>query len=270
AFPGRIGDFARAYYIRTHENVPISAGFASLFLEKVYDVAVMVLISVFLFLFVIDKTLLPKDMFTGLVIVILFISFIVFCLILMMAFPNFGKKLSNITGKTIDCTIGKILPKIGSRLKSKLEGFIEMLINSTVQISKDKRCLILSTIMTVLIWVLEAERATCILISFGMKSDLSLIIFVFTFGTLIGLILPILPGNLGVLEFVLSTLIFVMLAISKETAWAIVLVDRFVSFWFITILGGLAIFLLSRTKSKEVNFQNENALKDKVIVKSAK
>lgn len=266
AFPGRVGDFARAYYLRTHEKVPISIGFASLFLEKVYDVAVMVLISVFLFLFVIDKSLLPKEMFHGLVIVILFISFIVLCLILMMAFPNLGKRISDLIGKTIDCTISKILPKIGNKLKSKLEGFIEMLINSTVQISKDKECILLSTIMTILIWVLEAERATCILISFDMKAELSLIIFVFTFGTLLGLILPILPGNLGVLEFVLSTLIMVMLSMSKETSWAIVLVDRFVSFWFITMIGGLAIFLLSRAKDKDDRLKNEDELKEKVSV----
>lgn len=250
AFPGRVGDFARAYYLRTHEGVPISTGFASLFLEKVYDVSVMVLVSVALFTFVVDRTLVPGEIFTGLVIVVLFITSLVLGLVVVMAFPNFGRKLSRVTGNIVDKTLGKILPRLGAKLKAKVEGFVELLITSTVQISKSKRCMAVSTLMTMLIWVLEAERAACILIAFGVKADLLAILFVFTLGTLLGLILPILPGNLGVLEFVLSTLIVVMLGIGKETSWAIVLVDRFVSFWFITALGGVAMFALSRMKEK--------------------
>lgn len=93
--------------------------------------------------------------------------------------------------------------------------------------------------LSVFIWLTEATRIYFVAWSLGVNLDPGLVVFVaLTDALIVGI--PLTPGGLGLVEAGLTTIL--MLAISKEQAASIAILDRAITYWTVLALGGALHF----------------------------
>ena len=100
-------------------------------------------------------------------------------------------------------------------------------------------------IVTIVIWLFEAWRLLLVTQSLGITIALSLVIFVALAHSLLTAI-PFTPGGLGLAEAGMVGLL--MIAVTKESAISIALMDRVVSYWSILVFGGVLLVISWRRR----------------------
>ncbi len=91
-------------------------------------------------------------------------------------------------------------------------------------------------VLSVAVWLTEAARVYLISWALGFTLDPGLVLFVaLTDALLVGI--PLTPGGLGLVEAGLAAIL--MLAVTKEQAASIAILDRFLSYWSVLAMGGL-------------------------------
>ncbi|MDI6701651.1 UPF0104 family protein [Methanothermobacter wolfeii] len=89
--------------------------------------------------------------------------------------------------------------------------------------------------LSLLSWLMECLRLYLVFLAFGVEVAFSAVIIIFLLANLIG-ILSALPGGMGSMEVSLTAL-FVLFGVQGSVAGSIAIVDRLISFWFVTALG---------------------------------
>jgi len=106
---------------------------------------------------------------------------------------------------------------------------------------------------TIVIWLLEGARLTCILASLnlleGGKIGLSAAIFL-ALGSSVLTTLPLTPGGLGVVEtFILGVLVLLGVHGGKDTGAAVAVLDRIISYLSIAVFGFLLYAFSDKARS---------------------
>jgi uncharacterized protein (TIRG00374 family) len=110
-------------------------------------------------------------------------------------------------------------------------------------IAANRRLLVASLLISLLLWLMVILRLKLVFMSIGGDASLAIINVVAVASVFAGFA-PFLPGGLGVTEFVMMGL-FIGLGSPEDVAGSVVFVDRIVSFWLMTLAGGLATIYLS-------------------------
>ncbi|MDP2726575.1 MAG: lysylphosphatidylglycerol synthase transmembrane domain-containing protein [Dehalococcoidia bacterium] len=94
-------------------------------------------------------------------------------------------------------------------------------------------------LLSVAVWMMEAARVYLVSWSLGLVLDPGLVLFVaLTDALLVGI--PLTPGGLGIVEAGLAAIL--MLAVTKEQATSIAILDRSISYWSVLVLGAVLHF----------------------------
>lgn len=99
-----------------------------------------------------------------------------------------------------------------------------------------------SAVLTAFIWSLEFERISLISKFLGMQIPFSSIVSIYPAAIVVGVITMI-PGGLGSADFS----VFALLSLLGYPAYflsALIVVDRFVSFWYVILIGMLSFYFL--------------------------
>ncbi|MBE0415260.1 MAG: flippase-like domain-containing protein [Dehalococcoidia bacterium] len=214
----RLGDAYRAYLLKQNADVSFSKTIGVVLSERVIDVIVVfILIMVAIFALLLSGS--PGMRVVGLVLV-LGIAMLLAIAVLLGVMGRFGRSLE------------RRLPR---RVKSIYTLFEEGTLGSFGQHPR-------LGLLSLGIWLLEAGRLLLVIQSLGFdifEIGLPLILFAALANALITAI-PLTPGGLGLVEP--GVAVILMIALAKESAWSITLVDRTISFLSVIFIG-LPVFV---------------------------
>lgn len=136
-------------------------------------------------------------------------------------------------------------PKYLSKLPlpKKVQGVLEGFSQATQALER-KQWLLQFGISTA-VWLLFPLKMLILTASVGLRLDL-LMVFAMTMISYASGMLPLTPGGLGTFEGTMLSL-FALLSVETELAFALTIVFRFVTFWFVMILCGLTQIFTKRS-----------------------
>ncbi|MDK2983218.1 MAG: glycosyltransferase 2 family protein [Thermococcaceae archaeon] len=146
----------------------------------------------------------------------------------------------------ITALIKRIFPEkfagIEETLEEKLKKSIMDFRKTFLELSKDPVVLGKTLFYSLALWGFMLLRTYFVFESIGYRLELQKILMVQMAGIALGMI-SILPGGVGITEAVNSAL-YLSLKIDKSLAVTATVLDRFISFWLPTIIGGgLSVYL---------------------------
>ncbi len=236
--PAKTGEPARSYFLKKKLGVSFSKSLPSVIIERVFDIIILVIISI-PFLFLKAET----ESFIG----ILNISVLLYLVVIIVIIYVFSSK------SRIDFTLKKIyrifywFPKM-----KKLNGNMERVsINISQSFVKYKyfRITAITTLLSLLIWVLEGIILYLSFIALGLHADILVCVSILSISILIS-ILTSLPGGIGSNEVIMVLLFTAFSPFEIAPITAAVLISRIVSMWLSVVVGGLSLGSLEPSERK--------------------
>lgn len=233
--PGKLGDPLRSVILKATERKSVGSSLPSLFLERISDAIITLIISVVgISYFALTK-----------------LSFLLF-LVLIVYSVAFGLVFYILTSEK---RTHKFLKKTSSffsfikkvkKLEDKVEEFSFNLHQAFVKY-KDKRILALTFFLTFIVWSIEGLILFISFKALGLSVSFSVTAFAVCVSTLIG-ILTFLPGGLGSSEAVIILIFTSLFALTPAQVMAAAILQRIFGFWTYALFG---VFLLGSSKYKK-------------------
>ena len=230
------GEPFRAYYLGKKENIPVEDVFATIVVDRMLDsIPFLVIISISLVYFT-----LRMEISTQMLIIltlIFFLNLVILSLVLYFSFNvRAAKKLVN--------SILRFFSRFFKRAETyqnRMETAVDEYHEAIKKYSAQKKNLALSVIISFVFWGFLLLRNYCVIEALGYHLPIMGVAVVQTAGPLVGII-PLLPGGVGSVD---GTMVFLYISFhfSSAAAVSVSLVDRFVSFWAPTVVGGICVFM---------------------------
>lgn len=230
--PLRIGEIVRAVMLGQKENIPKTTCFATLVVERLFDL----LSILFFFALFITFSGLPegvngaeKDFMTGINIAGYTAGVMSFCVILVVIFLRFQTELTL-------RIIGWFLKPFSAGLRESILEFVASFING-LDILKDFGALVSTTLLSLLIWLITITQSYVLFFGFGMElqfSHATILLVVIALSVMV----PAAPGFVGTFHYACSVTLTLM-AIEPTIAKGYAIVAHVMSMLPITIVGFL-------------------------------
>jgi len=222
--PGKIAEPVKSVVLKITNGVPVSVSLLSIIWERLLDVVVLVILSLFAF----QAISLTSNLFilgvAGLAVFIILVVVVVSVLVN----QRFGFWVFGIVRK---------FPVL-NRLSL---GFIKTFYKTRIKSAK----IAFSFILTVVPWVLDGIVLYFVFISFGITNLSPLLLGgMVALSTIIG-IASFLPGGIGSFEVIIVVLLG-FVGVQHPLAVTAILLFRFLTFWYGVLLGGLSFVYLSK------------------------
>ncbi|USH00271.1 flippase-like domain-containing protein [Thermococcus argininiproducens] len=234
------GEPARMYVITKRSKSGYGQVFATIMADRILDVIPVLLFTLIAFKYALSlkiKLLLSVlSISTAVLLMIVLISLLI----------SLNEKLAFKVLDKITNLIRRIFPEkfvgIEETLEEKIKKSVLEFRETFLELSKDPVVMGKTLFYSLALWGFMLLRAYFIFESIGYTLELHKILMVQMAGIALGMI-SILPGGLGITEAVNSAL-YLSLRIDKSLAVTATVLDRFISFWLPTIIGGgLSIYL---------------------------
>jgi len=155
----------------------------------------------------------------------------------------------------------RVIPKKTKKYEEKFFRMIEVNVpkfqSGFKLLMRDKKSFLLALVYSLLLWTMIILRSYYVFMSISYTVSLQDVMVVQMVGIVIGLV-SIIPGGAGLIETVNSG-VYVVLGITKDVAVTATLVDRLISYWAPTLLGGIITthFGIKTTKSGGGSDEND-------------
>lgn len=116
----------------------------------------------------------------------------------------------------------------------KIVNGLKGMVTYTRSYSNSKNMLII-LVLTSISWILECSRLLLVFYAFNVDISMVIVVLILLLANIAGIV-SALPGGIGAVEVSLTGLC-ILFGIPEATAGSIAIVDRFISFWLINILG---------------------------------
>ena len=209
--PARIGDIYRAYLLKKRRAVSFVLSLGVLFSERIFDLAAAAILVVLGGMFYMDF-LTTSEFKNRLIIGLIIVGAIVLTFVVFTWRSGWLRRL---------------LPK---KLQGYYESFQQGLFRSPAKLP-------LISFESLVIWLSEAGRLYFVAWALGCHIDFMLAMFV-SQAALIIMSLPLTPAGLGLVELLMFG-VLIPAGVPRETAAAIVIADRLISYWSLVIFGAL-------------------------------
>ncbi len=235
--PLKTGDPARIYLLKEIKQKSFSRSMPSIFIERILDILCLISISILGLVFL---------SFSSDISYYLFFSIILYSLVIFMVlfFSLSEGKMEFFLKKIID--IFSFLPRV-KKLDKKIDYFSKNFRNSLREYNKNT--LLISFIISVFVWILNALVGLSVFYSIGINISYSVVLVVMSVGILIG-ILTILPGSLGSGEIITVFLYSQFVNVQVSSLTSVALLSRLLNFWIYVFIG-LFLFLRYGVKKSE-------------------
>jgi len=247
-FPARAGDAVRAYVIKARRGIPYTSGFASLAVERVFDLLTIAVLAGTVLLGLVatggiggleqalggsavapdaapsGRTALLVAAGVGLLAILAVVA------ILASARSNRNYVRAVLTHFSSDSYVDYVA--------GILEGFV-----SDVQtVASDRRAFLRIGLGSLVIWSIDVLTAIVVLAAFGVGLSVPTLVAVGFFAVSVGnlaKVLPLSPGGIGLYEGAFTLLVVALTPVLPSTALAAAVVDHAVKN-LVTVAGGLA------------------------------
>jgi hypothetical protein len=170
--PARAGEFIRAYLLSKKERISFSSSFATIFIERLFDLIILLLLIVYILLFMPEaftpKTLGGEYQIIDKVRIFGAMSFVL-C-IFILVFSAFLQFKNDWAMKIV----GICIKPFPHKWREKIIGFVNSFTNG-LNIIRDKRGFIATIFLSLLIWIIFIATYYPIYLAFGIQNDLPVI-----------------------------------------------------------------------------------------------
>ena len=218
-FPLRMGEFYRAYALGKEEKLSNSTSFATIILERIFDI-----FTLLLFLFFVSKSFDLPGWINNSTNLIFLLSFTLF--ILLVVITIFPQGSINI----LEHFLSFLSTKYAYKMKSIFTSFIDGL-----KILRYRGHLFIIIILSILIWLLMAFINQLVFYSFSTELPY-IASFTLLVVTGIGVMIPSAPGYIGTFQL-FSVLALGLFSISKVEALSMSIFLHFSEYLIVTTLG---------------------------------
>jgi len=218
--PMRIGEFVRPYMVNKKKDVPFSSALATIFMERLFDVFIMVLILFISLIFVDD---IPPIFISG--------GKILFGIaVIALVFVGFLAAKTDATIRFINPLINKFPKKYSLKIINILKSFI-----NGFRIISNVRNITVTLFLSASIWILNAFSTFLLFYFFNLDLPFtsSLLVVVIT---ALGISLPAAPGFVGNFQFACVAAL-ALFDVSKTMAFTFSIVYYIIGIIVIIVLG---------------------------------
>jgi uncharacterized protein (TIRG00374 family) len=216
--PAKLGDVYRSYLLKKQSDSPISASLGTLFVERIFDIAILLLL-LSTSGFNIFKNNMPSEISESIEIGYFLLIMVFFGIVLVWLFKE---------------QLLEIIPdKFHFHFRNMHVGIYNSLSN--------RKIVFRVIVLTSLAWTLEASRFMLVTQSLGLNLSLEIILFVVLAASLLTAI-PLTPAGLGAVEV---SIVFILGIFGTDvaTGTSVALLDRLISYWSILVTGSIAYIL---------------------------
>jgi uncharacterized protein (TIRG00374 family) len=238
--PARAGEFIRAYLLGKRENISFSASFATIFVERLMDMLLFLILLVGVLFF-------SADIFSqgdsgsnhrlmGYMIKFGWISFIgslgIFTFSLLLQYKN------DWAMRIVNFCIKPLPQKWGEKIVGMVHSFTEGL-----KILKDIRSFLAALLLSLLVWGAMILTYFPINLAFGLESELPMITSVLVVSLTIGIFISLFPtpGFLGAFQAACVVALHEVFGIQKAIAASYGIIAWLVAMGFIIVAGSIFI-----------------------------
>lgn len=235
--PARAGEFIRAYLLGKKENISFSAAFATIFVERLMDMLMFLLLLVGVLFFSADTfsqgAAGENHRLLGYMIKFGWISF--FGSMGIFSFSLLLQYKKELAIKIVDFFTRPLPHKWREKIFGMVHSFTDGL-----KILKDFRGVMASLFLSVLVWAASASVYYPILMAFGIENELPAITAVLIISLTVGIFISLFPtpGFLGAFQAACVVALHEIFGISKAVAASYGIIAWLVAMGF-TILVGL-------------------------------
>lgn len=247
-FPARAGDAVRAYIVKTRRAVPYSTGFASLAVERVFDLLTITVLA---------GTVLLGIAITGIASIESLSATIAGGsksgqIALLVAGIVGGLAFILVTAIIASARTEHNFIRSGMRRLStdiyadRVADIIESFVGDIQTIAGDRRAFMSVGAASLVIWTLDVATALMVFAAFDLSLSLPTLVAVGFFAVSVGnlaKVLPLSPGGLGLYEGAFSLLVIGLTPVGLSLALAAAIVDHAVKN-LITVIGGAISMLV--------------------------
>jgi len=265
-FPARAGDAVRAYVIKARRSIPYPSGFASLAVERVFDLlTITVLAGTVLVGFVATGSLSGAELPTPTGAESDFVSSGRTALVVAAGVGLAA--IVAVVGIVLSARSDRNYVRAAvARLSSDsyadyVAGIVEQFVGDVQTVASDRRAFASVGLSSLLIWSLDVATAVIVLAAFDVGLGTATLVTVGFFAVSVGnlaKILPLSPGGIGLYEGAFTLLVVAFTPISVATALAAAVVDHAVKN-VVTILGGLGSMALLNVSLTTAVEESESA-----------
>lgn len=227
------GEPLRAYFMERKEGVNFSDAFATAAVDRILDsFPFMIAISISLIYFMF--------MNIGIKMLIIILFALLFNVIILSLALYFSLSLK--AAKKLMFSILRFVAMFSNRLEkyeSKIEAAVEQYHGAIRTLSAQGGNLVSCLFISFGFWFMTMLRGYLVVIALGYEVDFIVIVVVQMVGALVGAV-PVLPGGLGSIDGIMVFLYY-SFHFPAPVAMTASLVDRFISFWIMTAVGGACV-----------------------------
>lgn len=144
---------------------------------------------------------------------------------------------------------GRILKRDLSSQSAHVDVILAQFDTSLKDITGNWMLVATSLVLIFIAWCLDVSVAYIAFLAVGHPVSLVLVVTVFSVMVILQMLPIFLPGGIGVVDIVMTTL-YMTVGIPKESAAGATLMVRFVTLWFLTTLGGIVTIYLAKAHGK--------------------
>ncbi|USS41213.1 flippase-like domain-containing protein [Thermococcus aggregans] len=243
------GEPARMYLITKKSSSGYGQVFATIMADRILDVIPVLLFTLVAFKYALSlkvKLLLSVLSISTVVLLLIVTTSLLVSLNEALAFKVLNK-IASLVRRIFPEKFGGMEETLEDKLKKSIIDFR----NTFLELSKDPIVLGKTLFYSLALWTLMLFRTYFVFESIGYHLEIQKILMVQMAGIALGMI-SILPGGVGITEAVNSAL-YLSLRIDKSLAVTATILDRFISFWLPTIIGGgLSVYLGAKLSKGKV------------------
>ena len=253
--PARAGEFIRAYLLSKKENISFSASFATIVVERLFDLLLFLILLFSVLLFSAD-TLTQAAPGSRYNLMSIMKSFGWSSLVLAMALFSFLILLqynNNWAMKIVGTCIRPLPEKWGDKIVGMVHSFTDGL-----KILKDVRGFLASLVLSFFVWIAMVLTYYPIILAFGIESQLPVMTAVLIVSLTIGIFISLFPtpAFLGSFHLACVVALHEIFGISEAIAVSYGIIAWLVAMGFI-ISAGLVFILKDNISFKEISTSRE-------------
>ncbi len=236
--PARTGEFVRAYMLSRKEKINFSASFASIFIERVFDLALVLLLLVSALLIAPDAfdagdsggtyQLLDKARLFGKVSVVLCLFIFLFSALLQFK-NDLAMKI-----------VSKVVNPLPEKWRGKVLGFVTSFTDGLV-ILRDKRGFIVVTALSFLVWASLLLTYYPMYYAFNIEGELPIISSIIILSVTVSIFITLAPtpGFLGSFHLACVAVLHGIFSIQKAVALSYGIMTWLVSMGLTVLVGAI-------------------------------
>ncbi|ASJ15926.1 hypothetical protein A3L04_01965 [Thermococcus chitonophagus] len=231
------GEAIKALYIAKSSNGTYPRVFATVMADRILDVVPVIIFMTIAFVYAVGHGI------TILIWVLALSTILLVLVVLLTLLFSIREKYALGLVMRLFGLFKRLFPgrlsKYEGKIEGKLRGALGEFKSTLVLIAKRKRDVMVSMFWSFVLWMADVVRMYFVFLSLGKKVSVIQVLLVKMASMAVAMV-SVIPGGVGISETVQSAL-FLAVGVEKALAVSATVLDRLISFWAPTLIGGILV-----------------------------